>query len=127
MARLAGTNTAALAGLLGLAAGLLAAAQPAQAQTADAPGSLRVYVNPRTGEILREPAPGTTPMTLSPQEQAAASTSHQGLVEVPSTAPGGGVKIDLQGRFRSPLVATIGPDGKTRTFHLGGLPEPDHH
>jgi hypothetical protein len=36
--------------------------------------------------------------------------------------PGGGVKLDLQGRFHSPLAATIGPDGKLKMQHLG---EPD--
>jgi len=33
--------------------------------------------------------------------------------------PGGGVKVDLQGRFRSPLIATVGADGKLKTQHLG--------
>ena len=37
------------------------------------------------------------------------STSHQGLVEKP--APGGGMMIDLQGRFRSAATATAGADG----------------
>jgi hypothetical protein len=42
-------------------------------------------------------------------------------VEAP--APGGGVKVDLQGRFQSPLIATVDGNGKVRTQHLGETPE----
>jgi hypothetical protein len=78
----------------------------------------RVHIDPQTGRLLREPAPGSAPLQLSPREQNALSTSHQGLTEVTSTVPGGGVKIDLQGRFRSPLIATIDAKGKVRTQHV---------
>ena len=87
---------------------------------------MTVHVDPKTGAILKEAAPGTVPLTLSPQEQNAMSTSHEGLVQVPSAVPGGGVKVDLQGRFQSPLVGTIGPDGKVRVEHLGEPIEPGH-
>ena len=83
-----------------------------------APGMI-IHIDPQTGELRRTPAPGTTPLQLSPQERNAFSTSHQGLVEVPSSVPGGGVKLDLQGRFHSPLAVTIGPDGKLKMQHLG--------
>ena len=84
-----------------------------------------IYIDPRTGAFLQEPAPGTSRLQLSPQLQNAFSTSHQGLVEVPSPVPGGGVKVDLQGRFQSPLVATIGADGKVRMQHLNERPGSD--
>jgi hypothetical protein len=87
-----------------------------------AAGGMMVHIDPRTGAIQRDPAPGTQPLQLSPQLRNAVSTSHQGLVEVPGAAPGGGVKVDLQGRFQSPLVMTIDPDGKARTQHLGEPP-----
>jgi hypothetical protein len=76
-----------------------------------------VYVDPQTGVVRSEPAPGTVPLQLTPQERNALSTSHEGLVEVP--LPGGGHKLDLQGRFQSPLIGTMGPDGKLRIQHLG--------
>jgi hypothetical protein len=38
--------------------------------------------------------------------------------------PGGGVRIDLQGRFQSPLIGTIGTDGKVKIEHLGEQHEP---
>jgi hypothetical protein len=80
---------------------------------------MTVYIDPQTGAILQEPAPGTVPLELTPQERNALSTSHEGLVEVPSPVPGGGVKLDLQGRFQNPLIVTIDPNGRVKTQHLG--------
>jgi hypothetical protein len=82
----------------------------------NAPG-MKAFVDPQTGVLTREPAPGAAPLELSPAERNAFSTSHEGVVEVPSTVPGGGFKLDLQGRFQSPLTATVGPDGKVTTQH----------
>lgn len=133
-----------LTSLLGIAAGYAVTAQPAwseevtSGQTQAGSGTiapqppvenpavlpegtsgLRVHIDPKTGAILREPAPGTVPLRLTPQEQNALSTSHQGLVEVPNPLPGGGVKLDLQGRFQSPLIGTIDANGKVKMQHLG--------
>jgi hypothetical protein len=85
---------------------------------------MKIYIDPQIGAILREPAPGTAPLQLSPELRNALSTSHQGLVEAPSSVPGGGVKVDLQGRFQSPLVVTIDSSGKVKMQHLGEPPEP---
>jgi hypothetical protein len=65
-----------------------------------------IHVDPQTGRRVAPPAPSTA----IPLAHPAFSTSHQGLVERPS--PGGGVMVDLQGRFRSGATAAIGPDGK---------------
>ena len=94
--------------------------QPA-AVSAGAPG-MTIHVDPQTGAILKEPAPGTVPLQLSPQLSNALSTSDQGLVETPSPVVGGGVKLDLQGRFQNPLVVTIDADGKVKTQHLSETP-----
>ena len=85
---------------------------------------MRVYVDPQTGAVLPGPPPGAVPLPLTPQEQNQLSTSHEGLVGVPSAVPGGGVRIDLQGRFQSPLIGTIGTDGKVKIEHLGEQHEP---
>ena len=122
------TTRGLLPGLFGIAA-CFAVAAPALAQgsadtnvaqpPADAAG-MTVYIDPQTGAILRQPAPGSVPLRLSPLEQNAVSTSHRGLVEVP--VPGGGYKLDHQGRFQTPLIATVGADGKVKTQHLGEPP-----
>ncbi|MEA2953236.1 MAG: hypothetical protein QOD40_1276 [Alphaproteobacteria bacterium] len=139
-----------LTGLFGVAAGLVAAAQPAFSEEgtpasseqmqpgsgtsvspspAEAPAGipegaagLTVHIDPQTGKILRERAPNTVPLQLSPREQNSLNTSHEGLVQVPNSAPGGGVKLDLKGRFQSPLVVTIDANGKTKIEHLSEMP-----
>ena len=82
-----------------------------------------IYIDPQTGAIRNTPTPGTVPVQLTPQLQNALSTSHQGLTESPNPVPGGGVKVDLQGRFQSPLVATIDANGKLKMQHLHDIPE----
>jgi hypothetical protein len=83
---------------------------------------MRIYLDPQTGAILQEPAPGALPLALTPQEQNALSTSHQGLTETPGPVPGGGVKVDLQGRFQSPVFGTVDADGNVEMHHLGEMP-----
>ena len=43
---------------------------------------------------------------------ASFSTSAAGLRQVQSAGPAGGVKVDLDGRFRTATTATTGPDGR---------------
>ena len=111
--------------LLGLlvALGSIAVAVPPLFAQESAPG-MTIHVDPKTGRLLKEPAPGSVPLPLTPQLRDQLSTSHQGLVEEPAAVPGGGVKLDLQGRFQSPLVGTIDADGKFRMQHLHDTAEP---
>lgn len=111
-----------LLSLFGAVACTVVAAQP------DAPERalpMTIYVDPQTGAFLKEPTPGHLPLQVSPQLQNALSTSHEGLVETPSSVPGGGVKLDLKGRFQSPLIVTIDVDGKVKMQHLTEVPKPD--
>ena len=94
-----------------------------EGQVAAAPqGSpgLRVYVDPVSGEFSAPP-----PWAARPDEafapQAAYSTSHEGLVETPSPVPGGGVMVDLQGRFRNPMTLMLDADGRTKMQHTSCL------
>ncbi|MDE2180271.1 MAG: hypothetical protein KGJ40_05400 [candidate division NC10 bacterium] len=84
---------------------------------------MMIYIDPKTGAFLKEPAPGYEPLRLTPQLQNAFSTSDSGLVEVPSSVPGGGVLLDLQGRFQSPVVITIDANGKVKMQHLNETSE----
>ncbi|MFO1101360.1 MAG: hypothetical protein U1E20_00470 [Methylocystis sp.] len=89
-----------------------APATPAQtsagANAPPPPAGLTVHVDPKTGEFVATPPPGSPPLSLTPQEQNAFSTSHEGLTEVPTAKPGGGYKLDLKGRFQSPTGVTTG-------------------
>ena len=116
------TDSSALLGAVGAAVFLTLSGAPAIAgddgASVAAPG-IKVYVDPSTGKISDTPPPGQQGLTLSPAEQNAFSRSSQGLVEVPNSGPAGGMKVNLQGRFKSPLVATVGPDGKAQIKHAG--------
>ena len=99
-------------------------AEPPSSAVPGVVAGMTIHVDPKTGAILKEPAPGSVPLQLTPQLRNALSTSHQGLVEAPADVPGGGVKLDLQGRFQSPAIVTTDPDGKVRMQHLHPTPEP---
>ena len=79
-------------------------------------GGLRVHIDPQTGRLTKSGV--GIPMQLSPAEVSALSTSHHGLVEAWSPRQRGGVFINLQGRFQSPLVATVDEAGKVTIRHL---------
>ncbi len=100
-----------------------ASQQPKAVDASKLTPGMMIYIDPQTGTISTEPAPGTVPLQLTPKLLDALSTSDQGLVEVPSPALGGGVFIDLQGRFQTPLFAIIGPDGTVKIRHLHETPE----
>ncbi|MDZ4345628.1 MAG: hypothetical protein U1E51_24705 [Candidatus Binatia bacterium] len=88
------------------------AAKPEMAGTGVASG-LVVHIDPKTGEFLPEPpADGVTP-----QRANAVKAPAPQFDLVPSPTPGGGVMIDLQGHFQTPLVATIDADGKVTMKH----------
>lgn len=82
---------------------------------------IRVYINPTTGEIL-EPSAGALAVETPESLAEAFNTSSAGLVETPSPVPGGGIILDLQGRFHSPLVATQEADGKISIEHMPVVP-----
>lgn len=103
---------------IAIATTFLTGARPAVADDANAPTSgaaaapgragQRIHIDPQTGQRVPAPA-GSVAVPVDP----AFSTSHAGLVE--KAAPGGGVMIDLQGRFRSAATATVGANGQAHT------------
>jgi hypothetical protein len=94
-----------------LAAGVTAGAGEVARPTPAFRPSMRAYVDPATGNLVAEPPPGAA----APAAAAEAGRASQGLIEEP--VPGGGVKVDLKGRFKSPLVATVRPDGSLSVRH----------
>ena len=88
-----------LVGLLVAVGGFVVVVPPVfSGESQPAALGMTIYIDPQTGAILKEPAPGSVPLQLTPQLRNALSTSHQGLVETPSAVVGGGIKLDLQGR-----------------------------
>lgn len=81
--------------------------------------ALRVYVDPETGEFTSPPE-GQGPAAKMLAPTATFSTSHEGLQETPSRVRGGGTMVDLKGRFRTPVTATIDSDGEMR-IEQGGI------
>ena len=78
-----------------------------------------IHIDPETGKIVTSPARGR--MLEADELGFYANTSHDGLVKVLSPVPGGGVLIDLQGRFRDFRVATISPDGNHTVQHARNM------
>ena len=88
--------------------------------TPRAVGGMKAYRDPVTGERVGPP-PGAVPP--SAPQPSALSRSHTGLEAVPTGTTAGGVRVDLQGRFRSSLVATKRPDGTVSTRCVHELPD----
>jgi hypothetical protein len=78
----------------------------------------KAYVDPVTGgpvkkEGLERPDDAMPPLELD----ATHMTSDRALREIASPEPGGGISVDLEGRFRVPLEATVTPDGRPSIRH----------
>ncbi len=76
----------------------------------------KAAVDPSTGQLV-VPSPTTAAKVVPSTRVGALSTAHEGLVAVRGVSRAGGVMVDLKGRFRSAViatVATVGADGTTR-------------
>ncbi|MBR9987359.1 MAG: hypothetical protein KFF68_15755 [Desulfosarcina sp.] len=76
----------------------------------------RAYIDPETGEFISPPE-HQTPAASESIQPSAFSTSDEKMEEASSPVPGGGVMIDLKGRFQSPVTATVERNGKTTIEH----------
>lgn len=106
------------------------AAEPA----APAPtnGGLVAVIDPRTGQLMsgeglalmRQRAAATAEMATFQRELNAALERSQDVTDLrEQSLESGAVKVDLQGRFRNPLMATVTPGGGIRLHHAA-LDEP---
>jgi hypothetical protein len=101
--------------LLGLAYEAQSPATTAATQPVVTPSQqvgLVIHVDPTTGAIIENPAPGANKIALSPELANAFSTSDEGIVEEPNPSGRGGMYANLQGRFENGMVATIDANGK---------------
>lgn len=79
-------------------------------------GTQKANVDPETGELVSPPE-HDVPVDPAPIEASALSKSAEKMEEKSSPVPGGGMMIDLKGRFRSTISATIESNGKTKIEH----------
>ena len=86
--------------------------------TAPVQGGMTVHIDPNTGKFLSELTPDSEPLTISPEIQNAMSTSSEGLTEQVNPVKGGGVIMDLQGRFQSPLIIHQNTKKEIKIQHL---------
>jgi len=70
-----------------------------------------VHFDPATGKVAA-PSATSTPIAFDEEWRNALSTSSEGLQVVPSPVKGGGIMVDLQGRFRNARVAVTDENGK---------------
>jgi len=92
-----------------VSAGVPAVIPDRTAQVPVAAQGIRVYRDPRTGRF-GPPPPDVQPPELSAAELHMLDRSDRGLQS--RILPGGGVAIDLQGRYRNMAVATVRADGQ---------------
>lgn len=92
-----------LGGILGLVCAGLMLTSLAAAQT--------VTIDPDTGDFIDPPAAEQPARGQVAPLASALSSYHGDLVAVPSPTPGGGLMVDLRGRFQQVMKATIRPDG----------------
>ena len=93
----------------------VAQAQPAAPADPQVTMGWQAHIDPKTGELTERPAQRPT----SPPQVNSRVSVHDGLQERPSPVPGGGMILDLQGRFRSSLVARKGANGQVSIHHQG--------
>ncbi len=80
-----------------------------------------VHIDPETGRIITPPSTPAPGQIQQPPPEAA-KPHPPPLQETLSPVPGGGVMIELDDRFRTPLSATIDADGKVRFEHKSTAP-----
>jgi len=94
-----------------LQAGAPSAEKALDARQAKTPGTagMKVYIDPATGEFLEGPP---EPVIAEPVKDinSPLSTSSEGLREVAAPV-GGGVMVDLKGRFQQRARATVDDSG----------------
>ena len=73
----------------------------------------KAYIDSETGQFVSPPK-HDVPVSNNPIEASAFISTVEKLEEKSSLVPGGGMMIDLKGRFQSPISATIEGKGKTK-------------
>jgi hypothetical protein len=94
---------------------ITATSEQKQAPSTRGAAGMKVYIDPVTGKIGPPPAemaPQEIPDEIPVEMENALNTSSDGLEVVEVDQPGGGIMIDLQGRFQHFQKATLDTNGK---------------
>jgi pyruvate/2-oxoglutarate dehydrogenase complex dihydrolipoamide acyltransferase (E2) component len=86
------------------------APQPTAAASTPTAANLAVAIDAETGK-LRPATAGEIEELLTEDLRKALSTKNEDLVEVESPLPGGGVMLDLKGRFQAVQLVTLDAEG----------------
>ncbi|HSO17951.1 MAG TPA: hypothetical protein VLT88_00750, partial [Desulfosarcina sp.] len=90
------------------------------------PAAQKAHVDPDTGELVPRPFPNQA-VPVESGQLSTLGTTDEAVEIVPSPVPGGGVMIDLKGRFHNPVSATMDDGKEPRIGHAGqGQKEPYH-
>lgn len=79
---------------------------------------LIAYLDPFTGKLVDHPPATKSVLQLNAHELNMFSTDDFGLIE--HRLPDGSYAVDLQGRFRQGVMATLNSSGKVRIHQVGG-------
>ncbi len=111
---------------IGERAGQAETAPPTEPRPTAAPISAaqRAFVDPETGRMTSTPSRDLQALSRPPRDD---NRNARGLTRLRLSS--GAVAVDLEGRFRSSIVATINPDGSvsTRCLKHPDAPEPHDH
>lgn len=77
-----------------------------------AQGGMRVYKDPVTGEF-KDPPPETAQQIPIPTQKVITEAQEPPTVKE-SSVPGGGIEVDLKGRFHRYITATKDADGRVK-------------
>lgn len=66
----------------------------------------KAYIDPETSQFVSQPEQDV-PIDGNPIETSTLSSSTEKIEEKSSPVPGGGMMIDLKGRFQNPIIAAI--------------------
>ena len=91
---------------------------PTSTPALDASSSMRVYLDPATGQITSDPS--HYPIDLDKQVANGLNRSSEGLVVEDSPVSGKMVRLD--GRFREAGIATIDADGNLTSVYVDHIP-----
>jgi hypothetical protein len=101
---------------------LASLAGPPCASADEAPSTNRSHRAAGSGMVVyRDPVTGK--LGLPPKETTPSARAATPAPLVTTSTPAGGRRVDLQGRFAFPMVATVLPDGKVKVGCDTGHPD----